>query len=384
LASLLLAAVATIFTGPLVCRRAVAFLSLRPLGGIAGPALRGHHATTETIADTSAAGVMAAAAAGYCLFGSAAAGAAAAAISGARTARRQSPSSRRTPTVTCSAGKNPVETFLVPGPVDEQKLTAKCASLAWHLDLSAIVFFNLGVKPEIVASVAGGALGLHGMCPIYVADCYGIVGWDDAVKANVELMEEGRGTEYGGVGGKGGEGVVVVAFRGDGHVASAPDASGGLPSAGLHMLVTGGDVPAPSLAGAIYGGVAKACYRLEHSGDLVSVPQFAISSPSAVLSSFAGEAGEAATKAAAEASTKPEVAGYFPCYMRGINKYGEDGVEPAAFASNGLDSVKLFGMFAHGEFGPAEGAPVACQVEGAASSTVTKGSMISVLALYGD
>ena len=80
-----------------------------------------------------------------------------------------------------------------------------------------MVFFSLGVKPEIISAVAGGSLGIHGMCPVYIADCYGVIGWDKKQKKNVELMEEGRGSEYGAPGGQGGEGVVVVAFRGKQH-----------------------------------------------------------------------------------------------------------------------------------------------------------------------
>lgn len=297
---------------------------------------------------------------------------------------------RRTPTnqraakanaVACRAG-DVIETFLLKGPVTESNLNMKCSPLAWHMDLTGIVFFSLGVKPELIAAVAGGGLGLHGVCPVYIADCYGIVGWDDASKSNVELMEKGCGQEFGKVGGAGGEGVVVVAFRGDGHKPTTPDGSGGLAGAGLHMLVTGGDVPAPSTAGAIYGGVAKGCYKLEHSGDLVRVQQFAVSSPGAVVTSFEGDATEAATAALAKAGAKPAAAGYFPCFCRGINKYGKDGVEPEAFAAAGLDGTRLFGMFAQGEFGPPQGEPMACQVDGAKPMEVSKGSMISVLSLY--
>jgi len=299
---------------------------------------------------------------------------------GRRTAGRR-PTQPRAVGVARMAGQ--IETFLVPGPVDMSKLATKCAPLASHFDLECLAFFSLGVAPDLIASVAGGALGLHGVCPVFVADCYGVIGWDEAAKANVELMEEGRGTEYGGPGGRGGQGVVVVAFRGGKHAASAGEE--GLPAdRGLHMVVRADGAPEAPAAGAVFGGVAKACYRLEHSGDLVAVPQFAVSTPAGVVSSFAGDAGEAAEaalKALPEASSPPVAAGYFPCFMRGVNQYGEDGVEPAAFASKGL-GARLFGMFAHGELGPPKGAPVLCEAEAPPKADVEMHSMTSILALY--
>mmetsp|Transcript_12087 Transcript_12087/g.17352 ORF Transcript_12087/g.17352 Transcript_12087/m.17352 type:complete len:356 (-) Transcript_12087:86-1153(-) len=275
-----------------------------------------------------------------------------------------------------AGGAGKIETFLVEGDVNEAKLAAACAPLAMHMDLDGLVFFTLGVKPEIISAVAGGALGLHGVCPVYIADSYGIVGWDKSKKVNVELMEEGRGKEYDKVGGNGGKGVVVTAFRG-GHVPSEGD----LPSdKGLHMIITDGDTPGTAPQGALYGGVAKKCFKLEHSGDLVPVPQFAVSTPQGVVTSFTGDAGEAA-KDAFSSSDDLEVAGYFPCFCRGVNKYGEDNVEPAAFASNGMEGVPLFGMFAHGEIGPPQGSPVACDKE-EKPVEVEMHSMTSVLAGY--
>mmetsp|Transcript_35746 Transcript_35746/g.83120 ORF Transcript_35746/g.83120 Transcript_35746/m.83120 type:complete len:396 (-) Transcript_35746:66-1253(-) len=279
-----------------------------------------------------------------------------------------------------------IETFLVQGPVDASKLATSCAPLAAHLNLECLAFFSLGVAPDLIASVAGGSLGIHGVCPVYIADCYGIIGWDRASGANVELMEKGRGQEYGGVGGKGGEGVVVVAFRGGGHTPSSSTAEGdSLPAnCGMHLVVRASGTPATPLAGVVYGGVAKACYMLEHSGDLVAVPQFAVSTPTGVVSSFVGDAGEAATtalQALPNPGAAPSTAGYFPCFMRGVNQYGEDGVEPAAFVASGLQA-KLFGMFAHGELGPPKGKPVACPVGAPPEGAVEMHSMTSVLALY--
>jgi hypothetical protein len=44
-------------------------------------------------------------------------------------------------------------------------------------------------------------------CPVYLAETYGIIGFDEERQKNVELMEKGRGSEYGFVGGSGGRGV---------------------------------------------------------------------------------------------------------------------------------------------------------------------------------
>lgn len=308
------------------------------------------------------------------------AGAAAAATVLALGSRTTTRRTRRSGRIQCRAASK-VETFLVQGPLNMSNLAAACAPLAAHIDLTALAFFSLGVKPDLIASVAGGALGIHGLCPVYIADCYGIIGWDKKQGKNVELMELGRGKEYGGPGGQGGEGVVVVAFRGSGHATSGAEPTAGL---GLHLLVTAHGQPTPSTpaSGAAYGGVAKAVYKLEHSGDLVQINQFAVSSAQAVVTSFDGDAASAATAAVgAAAGSKPVAAGYFPCFCRGYNKYKEDGVEPAAFEKSGLSGVPLFGMFAHGELGPAIGSPVSVKADSPATKLELH-SETSVLALY--
>lgn len=258
-----------------------------------------------------------------------------------------------------------------------------------YMDLTGVAFFSLGVNAQTISNVAGGALGLHGVCPVYIADCYGIIGWDKAAKKNVELMGKGVGSEFGHAGGQGGEGVVVVAFRGDGFAPTSEEAS--LPEgSALHMVVSASSEKlSGGASGVAYGGVAKKCYRLEHSGDLQEVPRFAVSASSSasptVVSAFQGDAGEAAEAALKEFSAAPEItaAGYFPCFCRGFNKYGEDGAEPAAFAAKGLEGVKLFGMFAHGELGPVADKPVLCSPDAVPAATAETHSMTSILALYG-
>jgi len=275
-----------------------------------------------------------------------------------------------------------IETFLVQGPVDTAKLAARCAPLAAHIDLNCVVFFSLGVSIDTISAAAGGALGLHGLCSVFIADCYGIIGWDEAAKKNLEFMELGRGSEYGHVGGQGGEGVVVVAFRGDEHKPTT--SSTWAPGCGVHMAVTTDGLPSAASAGVMYGGVAKGCYKLEHAGDVVAVPQFGVSSGSATVSSFDGDAGDAASAAlqAVSGSSAPQVAGFFPCFCRGFNQYGENNVEPDAFASNGLAETRLFGMFAHGEIGPPKGMPVSSTEAQPSDPALQMHSMTSILALY--
>lgn len=340
------------------------------------------HATAASAAPATGASITAAVA-GMCPAVGLAVGLAAGLGLTAKSRRRHTGATFQPPTARKSSSGGAIETFLVQGPVSASKLATVCAPLAAHLDLECLVLFSLGLSPELLASVSGGALGIRGTCPVYIADCYGIIGWDKAAGVNIELMEEGRGQEYGGVGGKGGEGVVVVAFRGSGHMPSAGE-EGSLPAGcGLHMVVRASGGPTPPAEGVVYGGVAKACYKLGHTGDLVQIPQFAVSTPAGVVSSFKGDAGAAAAAALGAvpaAAAPPSTAGYFPCFMRGVNQYGNDGVEPAAFAANGL-GVRLFGMFAHGELGPPQGEPVVCSA--GVQAAVEMHSMTSILALYG-
>lgn len=277
---------------------------------------------------------------------------------------------RRAAASTPGAG-GAIETFLVRGPVQASALAAKCAPLANFFDLECVAFFCLGTDPEAVSSVAGGALGLHGVCPVFIADCHGIIGWDNELGANVELMEKGLGVEAGSASGVGGEGVVIVAFRGGCHEPSCEDEGESGPSSlpegrALHMVVRSAGKPTVPTSGVIYGGIAKACYKLEHSGDLVPVSQFAVSTPFAVLASFEGDAGQAASaslKMLPPVASPPIAAGYFSCPHRGINKYGKDGAEPEAFAAHGLQGVRLFGMFADALGPPTSAVPIACVPE---------------------
>lgn len=279
-------------------------------------------------------------------------------LSRRRPGRQSSPRSRLAAGLPPGAG-GAIETFMVRGPVDPSKLAVKCSSLPAYFDLECVVFFCCGVKPEVVASVAGGSLGLHGACPIYIAETKGVVGWDPDLKANAEIQES-----------DGTSGVVVVAFRGGCHEPSVEldaSASSNLPEGrALHLVVRSSaepSVPATG-TGVIYGGLATACYELEHSGDLSPVVQFAVSTPFAVLASFSEDPGKAASVSLGmlpEVASPPIAAGYFSSLGR---KHGEEDGELSAFVEHGLGQTPLFGMLSEDTMGPpASSKPIPCVPE---------------------
>jgi len=287
-----------------------------------------------------------------------------------------------------------IDTFLVRGPVDASALAAKCAKFARFFDLECMVFLSCGVDAAIVAKAAGGALGLHGVCPVFIAECQGVIGWDTDAKGNVELLEES-------VGGSGESGIVVAAFRGGCHEPSCIDedakANQALPDGrALHLVVRASGVPLTPPSGMIYGGIAKACYQLKHSGDLNEVSQFSISTPFAVLSAFdrrdPGEVASECLSMLPPPATPPIAIGYFSCPSRGRNKYGEDGVEVAAIAKQGLGGIRMFGMYAEALGPPADAPPIPCVPELTEWTSILDAdprpalelhSSASVLALYG-
>lgn len=140
----------------------------------------------------------------------------------------------------------------------ELAMGPRLTGAAWD----AIVLFVLDLEPgdfiPFAQTVAADT-------PVFLADCYGILGYSAEEERNIELMEAGRGQEYGGVGGDGGQGMVVVAFHG-GVVATVAT----LPDAGTtaHMVVAAhgsnvGSLLAKQASSIYYGGVAKAAFRYD-------------------------------------------------------------------------------------------------------------------------
>ncbi|CAE8596882.1 unnamed protein product [Polarella glacialis] len=291
---------------------------------------------------------------------------------------------RNSDAVALRAVEGSVETFIINGTVDVSTLSMKCARISAHMDLSAVVFLSLGVSEEIITSAAGGALGLHGACPVFIADCHGIIGFDEFQKKNIELM----GSD---VGGNGGAGVVVVAFRGKAYTTTIGE--GGVTNLGeSHLLIGSSDAKyEQTQSGAVYGGRAQKCFVIESStGVLREIASFAVSGDvTSAVGTFSGDAGVGAQGIVQSlpSMTGVNAAGYFPCYSKGFNKYGSDGVEPGKFTGIGMQKVRLFGMFPKGTFGPPEGYVLAGGDDlfgSIGDAPVEEQFMVSVLALLKD
>ncbi len=224
--------------------------------------------------------------------------------------------------------------------------------------IDAVVLFCLGLKPS---SFVPFARAVSSDTSVLLADCYGIVGFSAEAGRNLELMEAGRGREYGGVGGDGGQGVVAVAFS-KGVVASTET----LPTQGVaaHLVVAGHGSNVNSFlrskaTATYYGGIAKATFQYDRAKEAFKeVPYFFVSTLSAptravgmtsFTSDVSGSVQELLDKAPAQAAV--EAVALFPCFMRGKNEYGINNVESDA-VSEMLSNVRIFGMFCHGELGP--------------------------------
>jgi hypothetical protein len=242
---------------------------------------------------------------------------------------------------------------------DATELQFAVGSRLASADCDAVVLFVLGLEP---ADFIPFAQTVAPDTPVFLADCYGILGYSAEEGRNIELMEAGRGREYGGVGGDGGQGVVVVAFCGGGVVATV-DA---LPDAGTtaHLVVaahggTVGSLLAKQASSMYYGGVAKTTFRYAPANErFEAIPWFSISMLATLeqtvgTTSFTADAKGSVQRLLkqAPAGSRVETVALFPCYMRGKNEYGANNVESDA-VSELLPEVPIYGMFCHGELGP--------------------------------
>jgi hypothetical protein len=234
------------------------------------------------------------------------------------------------------------------------------AALAGHLgqETDVVVLFSLGIDGK---DLVPAARSVPDSIPVLLADCYGVLGYIPEQGRNLELMESGRGMEYGGVGGDGGQGVVAVVFSGGGAVATT-DA---LPAEGVtsHMAVTAGGATSfldKHGSAVYYGGVAKGTHRFDRGkGQFESVPHFFVSTlasdatSSVGTTSFSSDARGSVKELLDQlpAGSRVQAVGLFPCFMRGKNTYNENNVEPDAVGEL-LPEVPIFGMFCHGELGP--------------------------------
>ena len=273
-----------------------------------------------------------------------------------------------------------VDTFLVR---EASSLAGRIKSVApASAALNALVLMSLGLEHRQLLNAVSEA-GVQ--CPVYVTETYGILGYDEGAGRNVELMEKGRGSEYGFVGGSGGQGCLVLAYSGGaaaGHTAAWP-----ADAASMMVVADGSGAFAAAAASAPlhYGGITKEAWVLS-DGALQPVPFFWVASVAGGaapvgVTTFTGEAGEAALGLLEQAPGPVSAVGLFPCFTRGVNKYDAEDVETAAIAQVVGASRRMYGMFAHGELGPSRfsGFDSAAPAGGVPSE---QHSMTSILALH--
>ena len=208
-----------------------------------------------------------------------------------------------------------------------------------------LVLFSLGLDNAALAKA------------VYLTDTYGILGFDEAIGRNIELMEKDRGSEYGCVGGSGGEGCLVAGFS-DGAVAGHSD----IPPENARSCMIVADqsktwAKVQSKSTVQYGGITKECWKVTEDGGLAKVPYFWVADTSSTptgISTFTEEDAKSPVQSLLKdipAGLKPSSVGLFPCFTRGVNLYGAEHVEPTAISSI-LPQARIYGMFAHGELGP--------------------------------
>jgi hypothetical protein len=145
--------------------------------------------------------------------------------------------------------------------------------------LQALVLLSLGVDHVFILDTVqqNQAALLRDNTAIYLSETYGILGFDEERNENVELMEKGRGSEYGYCGGSGGQGCLVIGYS-DGAVAGhssdiPPDISTLMVIADQSKSWAAVQAKAPLH----YGGIAKAAWQIhleKQDGEvsLVEVP----------------------------------------------------------------------------------------------------------------
>jgi hypothetical protein len=274
-----------------------------------------------------------------------------------------------------------VQSFLVQG--TGAAVSSGLARLSSSLQLDAVVMFSLGANhPILLDAVRENDVS----CPVYLTETYGILGYDSDSKRNVELMEKGRGSEYGFVGGSGGQGCLVAGFS-EGAVAGHTD---DFPADANSVLIVADQSKewskVESKAPLQYGGITKECWRVTDSGDLESVPYFWIADTSREpigVSTFTEDATEAISSLLKEMPSERKSSGsvgLFPCFTRGVNQYGKENVESEGIGSV-LGDARIYGMFAHGELGPSEFAGFTAEAN---KIPCKQHSMTSIIAIHTD
>jgi hypothetical protein len=236
---------------------------------------------------------------------------------------------------------------------------------------------------------------------VSLSETYGILGYDEELGRTIELMEKGRGQEYGYVGGSGGQGCLAVAYSKGailGHDANFPSTAASL----MVVAGTSGEFLQIASPPIHYGGVSKQNWFIKpESQTAQQVPYFWVASQAKSgrtigISTFQGDAAEA-TRALLQKMPFGWVAtgdvGLFPCYTRGVNAYGKENVESNAITAvmgeeqgtkTAKTSTRIYGMFAHGELGPSTYSGFVDEASSMSGSTIPceKHSRTSILSIH--
>lgn len=241
-------------------------------------------------------------------------------------------------------------------------VASKFGSILSGGTLDALVLLSLGADHTSLLDAIRDHKQALASCPVYLTETYGILGFDEDLKRNVELLEKDRGSEYGFVGGSGGQGCLVLGYS-DGAIAGHTD---DFPAGTSSMMVVADQsktwTSVQTKAPLHYGGITKTCWQI-NMDDLtkIEVPYFWIADTTAAntgkstgIMTFTEDAAEAAQsllkKLPNDVKTSRDV-GLFPCFTRGVNRYAKEDVESTAISSV-LPNTRIYGMFAHGELGP--------------------------------
>jgi len=251
-----------------------------------------------------------------------------------------------------------IHSFLIRG--DGSSLSSKLNSFT-SLSLNALAFFSLGIDHSKIIECA---LKFKTKCPVYLTETYGIIGYDEELQQNIELMEKGRGSEYGFRGGSGGQGCLVVGVT-DAVTGHSDLKIPGKTSSLMVIADTSKTFERDYSSSTIplhYGGIAKEAWIVSSNSSLERVPYFWIANQDESMpigvSAFKGDASSATKELLLKKPSgfKTDCIGLFPCFSRGINQYNAENVESQAITSvldiNDGAPTRIYGMFAHGELGP--------------------------------
>lgn len=257
-----------------------------------------------------------------------------------------------------------IHSFLIQGA--GSALAARLGSPVTSEPLDALVLMSLGVEQSTIVNALRQHQDKIRNCPVYFTETYGILGFDDESNQNVELMEKGRGSEYGFAGGSGGLGCLVLGYSKGAVAGHSADFTKNDNIASLMVIADQSSSwdKVQSQAPIHFGGITKQCWKV-HMGEgsdnisLEPVPYFWVAETSGAMTgikTFTGEAAEATQSLLESLPTGWKLTGdigLFPCFTRGVNQYGKENIETQAIGTVLKPlPLRVYGMFAHGELGP--------------------------------